>query len=685
MEILVNELKPSEYKRHVKTSRACKLNGNSYIMDSKFGMLNIDFSNYNDATRCVIISRRQSGNGKVVILSGKNVLETDVLSKSKQFLNINLDENRVLQIKRPNTSTGAIEILDIILYKDMENLTFNWAKILKSCKYSDVKITEGKLHAIEGAFIKAEKINAIETVPKNAFIIKDNNTIKFLYACEVISLDLNKLNLPSVNFANLKTDILINKLVKSGEQAPSILSAQPLVKQNINTSSNIVFDSNNYDFSNTEIFLYNEWSKIINKEIWLDHKGKLKIIIPGLKKHSDYALSLEVSRDNGNGKISAGIFESKIKHEMQIAWPQGKNLNFNICNQDEYSILEIYRPPAATGSVRVKRILVFNSAVTSQRAPYLTANGIASSNISIKSSSDSIVEASARNFANLAMETYTPIETYEISGVIEPLTYNSTLWVNKILPMFPNIYAKSNMIAKRSAEKAALVIGELNSLKECDNIWIEEFIDKSLNKDDIEILNSSKNIFSSSLPNVQYLRRTFDKKVRYTPKIWPYVKPVEFGGLPKDYVLYFCRNDFASEFIKVSSGFNVVLVNARGAYPSNVRALGSYIPYEQLFWIILNAGCVVDLPECNHYMSGLLDLCFIGGIPIVTNNHWMSISKPKQEFVESVYVGDRLIPDFSKLPVAIDNALKMKKKDEFDMSSYNLNLYSLLKNVMGEA
>lgn len=679
MEVLVNKLKPSEYKRHIETSRACKINEESCVMDSKFGMLNIDFSNYNDAIRCVVIARRQSGNGKMVLLSGKNVLECGVLSKSKQFFNINLDPKRSLQIKRPSTSTGIIEILDIILYKDVENSNFDWAKILKPCEHSGVKIAEGKLYATEGAFIKAEKVNAIETTPKNAFLIKDNNTIKFLYACEVISLDLNRLSLPSVNFANLKTDILINKIVRSGESASGILPAQPLVKQNANISNNIVFDSDGHDFSNTNVFLYNEWSKIIDKTIWLDNKGKLKVIIPGLKKYTNYVLSIECSKDNGNGKISAGIFESTAKHEMQIVWPQGKNLNFNICTQGEDSILEIYRPSAATGAVRIKRILIFDSPIINKKSYPISSGQI----ISIKSSSNNI-EMAARNFANLAMETYTPVKTYEISGVIEPLTYNSALWVNKILPIFPNIYVKSNMIAKGSVEKTTLAIGELNSLKECANIWVEEFIDKSLNKDDIEILNSSKSIFSSSLPNVQYLRRTFGKRVEYVPKIWPYVKPVEFSGLSNGYVLYFCRNDFASEFIRVSSDFNVVVVNARGAYPSNVRALGSYIPYEQLFWIILNAGCIVDLPECNHYMSGLLDLCFIAGIPIVTNNHWMSISKPKQEFVESIYVGDRLIPDFSKLPEAIDNALEMKKKAAFDMSSYNLNLYSLLRNVMGE-
>src|SRR5690606_30188861 len=125
-------------------------------------------------------------------------------------------------------------------------------------------------------------------------------------------------------------------------------------------------------------------------------------------------------------------------------------------------------------------------------------------------------------------------------------------------------------------------------------------------------------------------------------------------------ILYFNRNANTTRDMLKFVNNNMIIVGARGAYPANVTALGDYIPYDQLVGLILNAGCVLDLPDCNHYMSGLLDFCFIAGIPIVTTNHWMSISKPKQFHIRSMAKGGSLCPRYEEIPGALSQALKNK-------------------------
>lgn len=284
-----------------------------------------------------------------------------------------------------------------------------------------------------------------------------------------------------------------------------------------------------------------------------------------------------------------------------------------------------------------------------------------------RSNSVDLVERDSRYFSDLLSESYKPDRVLDIKGTITPVSYSAKTWLNKVYKFCPKV-----------TRGDGLVMGEFGDLRPGKKIWIDESQYFEISEKDNEVLSKCDKIFSSSLPNVQLLKRHYDN-VEYIPKIWPWVEPKKFID-KKDYILYFNRSKrITNELLKLNID-NLVIVNARGSYPDGVTAIGSNIPYDNLVHLIVNSRAIIDLPECNHYMSGLLDFCLIAGVPMITSNHWMSIVKPKQFFIESEYDG-YLKPKFSQVIKAISDIDSYKRKDKLEMSTYNLNLKHLMMTL----
>src|SRR5690606_30525703 len=116
MEEIVKKINFIDARPYIKSSRSCRF-GRTCFMEGKYGILNISFDAFYDATRVVFIARRISGNGKTFVSSVETSVEIDILSQTSQNFSVNIKNNKNIQLKRPHRSTGEIEILEIILYK----------------------------------------------------------------------------------------------------------------------------------------------------------------------------------------------------------------------------------------------------------------------------------------------------------------------------------------------------------------------------------------------------------------------------------------------------------------------------------------------------------------------------------------------------------------------------------------
>ena len=69
-------------------------------------------------------------------------------------------------------------------------------------------------------------------------------------------------------------------------------------------------------------------------------------------------------------------------------------------------------------------------------------------------------------------------------------------------------------------------------------------------------------------------------------------------------------------------------------------------------------------------------MAFIANKNIITTNHWLSISKPQANVINSVIEGGKLYPNIADA-VSILNLLK-DKKPNLELESYNYNLLGTL-------
>lgn len=706
MSYIVKDIEPSQLKHYTTTSRNCSF-GNICTISGRQGLLSLDFSSYSAADRCVLTFRRKSGNGKVTVISGSSVVESDIVSKKSQYISIALDKSRMVNIKRPTVSNGDLELLKTQLYSDIKQIytAKDWRDVLSKCNsYSSLRVVDGKLFASEGAMIKTSGINGISTSPPNMYRI-NNNTIRFPASCEIITLDIAG----DYNKAALPLDIQKAKY-SSMHVVPKVLTVPGVVPPEIFHSSNFKTQLNipKVDFNNKNILFDSSKHKgLINitkdgkfagdsHAFSLGRNGRAEINLTNLNPNTEYIIVLDISRAGGNGKILSYIEPTKDKTNILFASANKKAMTISFytkeSSKDGSFKLVVERPGSSTGEILVNRVMLIYGlqlakAITNNfNHKHITPTKIADIPIVNRHSIEHISKA----FATVPTAQYKPEVVFNnLKGIIRPITYSANSWLSKISPLIPNVIISSTMLdhTKVVEQEPDLLISHLGRLSPCKRIWLEEFQGAGVSQIDIGYLQETEKVLSSSLPNVQYLSNILgNDKVDYLPKVWAYTRPTPVK-LPKNYVVYFNRNPLFTDELFNEYDFSnlpkMVILGARGNFPQAVASFSEYVEYSKLLYILQNASCIIDLPVCNHYMSAILDFALISGVPVVTTNHWLSIGKPTCNFISSKLKDGILCPEYHGINPAVQSAVMQKTKPKFDMTSYNLNLYSSLGIALG--
>lgn len=282
------------------------------------------------------------------------------------------------------------------------------------------------------------------------------------------------------------------------------------------------------------------------------------------------------------------------------------------------------------------------------------------------------------NFSRVYAEKFDDVFDSEIEINLKPVTNSMNKWVAKFANLFPKVTVDSELIfdcSKKSSDDSVLLT-DIRNLFPHKKIMLEEFF-SDLNQEQISILQSADVIFSTSLVNCQYLRSLSGiNRVLYVPKFWPYKEPIE-PIYKEPYNLLFSRS--IKNTVHFCSAYNLkkklVVVGYRGS-DIGFDFFSENIPYNQLLSLIYNSDCVIDFPSNMHYFSGLLDFAHIANKPIITTNHWLSVSKPKANVVSTLFNSGDIVPDIKECMRVLKNIKPYEVNT--DMYSYNYNLKSSL-------
>ncbi|NJO18396.1 MAG: hypothetical protein HC877_22480 [Thioploca sp.] len=344
--------------------------GSAYELEGKHGILSFNFKEI-DADSATVLFRRRSGNGIVLLTSGRNSINCNIMSKVRQSVSITLDSSGELNIKRTQRSNGSLDVLSIELYTSKIEEIINWSSILRKCEsYTCLRQIENKLLATEGGFIKAGEIISIETDPPNMFKRDGGDCIRFLGSCVIKSLDVT--GRPKSKVPDLPTHREISPpLIQPIEKSNDIILTEPIrpvnkpiipIKQE-EGNSRLLFDTATGGF--TKSFANND-TQVFPKHAILGHRGEYRIPVRFVKSYKDYILMVEASNIKGNGKFTATLAPSNDEknrplitlHHKQIFT---KNLTA-VGNPEQYEIV-ISRHPGSTGNVMITRIMFLEDIV----------------------------------------------------------------------------------------------------------------------------------------------------------------------------------------------------------------------------------------------------------------------------------------------------------------------------------
>jgi hypothetical protein len=231
----------------------------------------------------------------------------------------------------------------------------------------------------------------------------------------------------------------------------------------------------------------------------------------------------------------------------------------------------------------------------------------------------------SKEYALLTPENYEPPVTYQNTGVIFPNSPSSRYWFKKIAPFFPNLVVSSKantmMGFNKSTDIPNIVMCSLDSLAINDRVWVDEWLQGSLQQAHIDKLRSCKTILTPSLTNMQeVLQHLPDANVRRVERPWPMLPAEAFKF---DYFLYFEKDEKITRLILESweERFGqLIVVGSRVKLPTYAEFVSDTVSYSSISSLLMGAKAVVDVSANTYYMSGILKLANALSLPIITNN-----------------------------------------------------------------
>ena len=700
---VVTEIGPGELKKYISSSKSASIMPTGCRLPARTGKVTFNFSDFENISCCKLRFQRVAGNGKVLVSVGGQLKPILVAAKHLVY-SIDLSESREVEISRPHDSVGEVFITSIVFDSEEvrePQVSNNWKHLIGQCgKYSCLRLIKGRLFASSGGFIeKGDKIRHLETDPPNSFR-NDNGKIVFKGSCEITNLILVDAAAPQQAkqpFVDRKPaqqiEVGQNEEAPPAEHVPRPNSGKPrpapthVVDGSLaGIEEDIVFDSNAVNFNK----IVTSRSKIIKSlrslgkdYLLLKPSAHFTIPLGNIQPSKDYILILYGKSLNGNGKIRVGLSPTEYYYgdTREIMLNRGNSSKYVGMKSDGGASLETQRlhlmlpTEVCTGEVLISRIVVINNIDihNSGRRTYDAVKVAERAGLESDGSFDLAIPNATNDKNYLTVKKYARYYTQKMDngadqffqGSLVVSTASGMSWFNKMKTMFPHIVVAKN-------NNPDLSISQPGFIKPAPRVWLD--VGNDITNDDAKQLSGAKAVYSPSVRICQQLETKLSgTKIEVLRKPMPWIAPKEIGLFKRlDYVVLFNRaRNSTAEVVKIWNNKlpKLVVVGARGSFPGYVVPTNEYLEYAQLVYVMMNAKCIVDLPENIDYESSLLGLAEAVGTPTVTTN-WSAMEKKNSLFLVKQKVPPSSMPAAAALMEAVEEACAMNPQP-LDRNEYN--------------
>lgn len=667
-------------KNLIKSSLSCQITSDFVLLENRG---NVKFQIEPGISTINLTCKRNSGNGKIVIKNGEEK-EYIIFSKNSQQVTLN-SEDDILEIRRPKDAQGEVAIIDFSLVKG-KNVVRNWKNLINQCGgFNLLKTVGNKLYASEGGWINNENlITKITTEPANLFK-REGGKLHFIGNCEVIDLEV----IPSVTPNSLSP-------FKHMSSPPQTLPpASPVPNKNLSTWRTAPVSVVGSKISTTtppETILYDSMAlrafsknlrpggtkqegklRYINSNgldyLLLKSSASFKVPVYALRTATSYSIIISGRKLNGNGKLWVG-FQS----DNNLA-----GLNVTIDGPQEDRVFTVYSgdfqghrqvlismPPDAVGEILVSRIRVLSAIQVDNNwvSPDVKLQAPTPTNFpySVDYPVSDPITLSLKRFVNIN-NNIEHNEIYpELSGTIAPFTLSGLFWFNKVRNMFPNFKLREGT----QLDENSLSICDLDNIAPSKKIWLDAFDTQKFSDDHAYKLSQAKIILNPSLSNTQLLQKKTNALVIQAFKPLPYPRPKSikyFEHTEEDFCLIFNRHPDITQRILESwePGMpKIILIGGRGKFPDFVIPMNEYLSYHELLYLMGRVKLLMDCPINLDYWSGLTDMMFHLGKPVISSN-WHVLDKDLGVFMLSNNRDKNLkTPSLQELKIGWRKGLDMK-------------------------
>lgn len=237
-----------------------------------------------------------------------------------------------------------------------------------------------------------------------------------------------------------------------------------------------------------------------------------------------------------------------------------------------------------------------------------------------------MVRESSRSAALIYAENF-PAPTFDIGGVVFPVSLSSRMWMKKIIPFFPNVkphvLTHTMMGFKKSNAEMDVIMCSVRNLYSHKRIWIEEWSDYELTNDDLGVLMKCQAILTPSILNANTIRTALPTAdVQVVSRPWP---ALPIHKISNNF-LYFEK--YASCTKLLLSAWDdkfgeIKIVGPSVKLPSFATYVSDSESFVKINGMIAGAKAIIDLTSNACYESGIGGLAKALGTPIITNNQFL--------------------------------------------------------------
>lgn len=697
-------------KPYIKSMLGCRITGTGFVLEPLNSKFVLDFNSFQGKIKCIIDIKRLNGNGKLILESNNEIKNHDIHSKTSHKIELELNDNKIIEFKRNNESSGKILIcnFDITLLEPLNADTplinphdQKWNDIFSKCGIvRGITIFDGKCLCSEGASIqRGDIINNIQTDPIQNYT-NSNNTIKFINPCEILEIyfksDDELYNQPKFSYPHLVAPPKIVAEPYLFEETADPITTEILSKVKTitnKTSAAILYDSFKHGLHPGILSNAHDITSGVGKNgkgAILNRLATFSVPIAALEPNKQYIVVLNIKKINGNGKlwVSFATTDNSSRESVIIISPDRNTERYIKLHTNEPPspgntyVLKIYRDAqASVGEVLLDRVMVIQGIITScqleNAQKYSSQNNQSNSNTqgyNFSVEDDDIIKMTVKKYSRY--NYYKSDITLNYSGNLTVTNSSALNWYNKVRPVCSNLNTNP-----ANTEGIKVLFGQIGSLMPAEKIWLDVF-DENIPENDHNILNNAKVIISPSFQNTELLRKKYpNATIHHLERAWPIIKPVEIQFLKQDYIIMIHRNNYITKRIIESYNLNnpkLLIVGYRGSLPNNIIGMNEYVSYDKFLFAILNSRLVLDIPIFDDYYSAYLSIAKSAGIPILTSN-WFALREDNAKFMLCQDRTNKIaVPTVNDFNVAVNDALELKKEIK-DISKHNEKFERLLQ------